>query len=422
MTIDGLESSSKAWYIRSSYNNTISDINSVTTAGSDFVYVYNINMYNVNMTSTAGGSAGTIQLHGASVNITDSIFSNDDGVEFLIRADSTNNIFLNVSYDDANLVQGPAELTRKWHFTSNVSIKNSDIDTYVIDKFNPIVYLYNKTGEMIDSYSVSGGTTLIQEELTEYTNNLNTKTYYNNYSILGSANPTFYYGGSLTYYNLTTNVDNNLTIRLTPIEGLGEEEPPAPAPPAPGVEIPPEVVYIYENKTYCGDLICQNSETGFPTGNDFGIQENYWNCQQDCPGAIGENLDEIVYSFTVYCFDDDPSTVCFFTQQLFAALPGLLSPEELVNATIYEDGQVCYKGVCERLSGKTLFSNCVDVDLMTPCFWKSNAAFLVLFLGGTTAFALTFVKLKAPGKTTKKINPYQYVVVSTKKWGKRRRR
>ena len=165
-------------------------------------------------------------------------------------------------------------------------------------------------------------------------------------------------------------------------------------------------------KSFCGDGICQAE------GNDYGIKEDWYNCQIDCQPF---DFDALIYSFTKYCFDDDVSTVCFWSQMLFATVPGM--GEEIVkDKTVYKDGQVCIGEICERLSGKTLFSNCVDADPTTPCFWKSNAAFFILFLGGSTAFALTFVRVRVLGRR-EKVNPYKYLQLKVKgrkkKWRRR---
>ena len=158
-------------------------------------------------------------------------------------------------------------------------------------------------------------------------------------------------------------------------------------------------------KTFCGDGTCQEI-------NDYGIRENFWNCNQDCPGF---NLDETVWSFSKYCFDGDNSTICFF-QTLFTTVPGV---EVEANMTVYKDGQICVGEVCERISGKTLFTNCLDGDLLSPCFFNANLGFLVLFSFGALMLGLSFIKVKVPS-TKQRVNPYQYVAISTKKWRKRR--
>ena len=200
--------------------------------------------------------------------------------------------------------------------------------------------------------------------------------------------------GNLDYANLT------FTTRETPSASAGgggtsmeEEEP--------------EV-----EKTFCGDGICQSE------GNDYGIKENFWNCNIDC---LGFNFDEFIWSFTKYCFDGDPSTVCAFTQ-LFAT-----APMEGFNVTV----AVCGDGVCEpsenvfgcpddcgKFSEKTLFFQCLDNDPATPCFWSSNLSYILIFFGGTGILLVSVAKIKFPGEK-KKMSPYGYVV---KKWGKKKGR
>ena len=194
------------------------------------------------------------------------------------------------------------------------------------------------------------------------------------------------------------NLDNKyltFTTRATPPSGGGGA--------APSVEGEEE-----EEKSFCGDGLCQ------PEGNDYGINEDYWNCASDCPGF---DFDALMFSFTKYCWDRDNSTVCFWSQMLFATVPGV---EEGANVTTIEDGKVCFMGVCERISGKTIFTNCLDGD-PNPCFFDANLGFLVLFGTGIGLFAVSFIKLKSPGEV-KKINPYKYVYIRAKKFGKKRRR
>ena len=164
-------------------------------------------------------------------------------------------------------------------------------------------------------------------------------------------------------------------------------------------------------KTFCGDGTCQET-------NDYGISENFWTCNQDCPGF---NFDEFIWSFSTYCLDGDPSTTCVFTQ-LFAA-----APSEGMNVTV----AVCGDGVCEpsenvfgctddcgKFSGKTLISQCLDNNPTTPCFWSSNLSYILLFFGGAGLLIVSFAKIKIPGER-KKVSPYGYVV---KRWGTRKRK
>lgn len=134
------------------------------------------------------------------------------------------------------------------------------------------------------------------------------------------------------------------------------------------VEVP-----VYSNKTFCGDLICQ-------TPNDFGVIENYWNCNQDCPGAIGENLDELVYSISKYCFDGDPSTVCFFTQQLFSTIPG--PEDELIT--------ICGDDLCE--GKESVFSCPTDCGTFKE---KIMDNLLIILLG---ILGIVFILVKYIGR------------------------
>ena len=168
------------------------------------------------------------------------------------------------------------------------------------------------------------------------------------------------------------------------------------------------VAEVTEERTFCGDGTCQ-------IPNDYGINEDYWNCGSDCPGF---DFDALMFAFTKYCWDSDNSTICFWSQMLFATVPGV---EEGSNVTTMKDGQVCFQGVCERFSGKTIFTNCLDGDPLSPCFFNANLGFLVLFGTGIGLFSLTFIKVKSPGAKGR-INPYQYVYIKTKKFGRRRRR
>ena len=172
-----------------------------------------------------------------------------------------------------------------------------------------------------------------------------------------------------------------------------------------GEEEEPEV-----DKTFCGDGICQLE------GNDLGIKEDWFNCNQDCEPF---DFDAFIYSFSKYCFDGDPSTVCAFTQ-LFSA-----TPMEGFNVTV----AVCGDGVCEpsenvfgcpddcgRLSMRTLLQNCISGE--GHCFWSSNLSYILLFFGGTGLLIMSFAKIKFPGEK-KKVSPYDYVV---KRFGRKKGR
>jgi hypothetical protein len=54
---------------------------------------------------------------------------------------------------------------------------------------------------------------------------------------------------------------------------------------------------------YCGDGICQ----GKTPGNDLGVLEDFFTCQEDCPGFQVETT-------IFYCFDNNPDTYCIWDQ------------------------------------------------------------------------------------------------------------
>jgi hypothetical protein len=132
------------------------------------------------------------------------------------------------------------------------------------------------------------------------------------------------------------------------------------------------------NRTLCGDGICQFE------GNDFGVKEDYWNCQADCPGAIGENLDNLVYFITKYCFDKDPETLCFWTQGFSVSVQDRIKAEEEKNKTICGDS-ICQANEnpfsceedCGKFSTDMFFNNCKGKDNSAPCFWKMNLAIYI---------------------------------------------
>ena len=75
--------------------------------------------------------------------------------------------------------------------------------------------------------------------------------------------------------------------------------------------------------------------------------------------------------------------------------------------------------ICEKLSMKTLVTNCLDGDKDSPCFFNANLGFLVLFGTGASLFAISFIRIKTPGKN-KKVNPYYYIVMQTKKLSRKK--
>lgn len=64
--------------------------------------------------------------------------------------------------------------------------------------------------------------------------------------------------------------------------------------------------------TYCGDGICQKD------GNDLGLNEGPFNCNQDCPGADFD-------STTINCIDGDPNSKCVWEEEIVYQYGGLIS-------------------------------------------------------------------------------------------------
>ena len=155
-----------------------------------------------------------------------------------------------------------------------------------------------------------------------------------------------------------------------------------------------------ERGTFCGDGICQAL-------NDYGFQEDFYSCQMDCQPF---DFDALVFSFTKNCWDGDPSTICVWG---FGNI-------KIEGETIFENGEVCINGVCQRLSGKTIITNCFKDDKDSPCFWDTDESKFFLFILLLIIVILSFVRVKAPGKK-KKVSPYKYVFLRSKELRKLRR-
>jgi hypothetical protein len=179
---------------------------------------------------------------------------------------------------------------------------------------------------------------------------------------------------------------------------------------------------ILENRTFCGDLICQYE------GNDFGIKEDFWTCQQDCPGAVGKNIDTFFYYLINYCFDKDPDTLCFWTQGLSSvAIQERIKDEEESNLSVCGDGICssvdesifnCQKD-CGKISIKTLVGDCFDKDKATACFWSGKVGMNIFFFVGGAFILSYFIKIEDK-KTKKKVNTYKYIALKLKGVSKRR--
>jgi len=192
--------------------------------------------------------------------------------------------------------------------------------------------------------------------------------------------------------------DANLTFTLIG-EGAGGSG---------GVGVIPEEPEPEVIRTFCGDGVCQ------PEGNDYGIKEDWYNCQIDCQPF---DFDALVLSFTKYCWDKDPSTICFWG---------------IGNIRVEEEMVVCGDGICQpsehpwnceedcgRFNMDILYTGCVDDDEFTPCFFSTNLAFMALFAMGAITLAISFLRLRVPWKK-EKVSPYKYIAIKLK--GRRKRR
>ncbi len=147
--------------------------------------------------------------------------------------------------------------------------------------------------------------------------------------------------------------------------------------------------------TFCGDNTCQSE------GNDYGVQENFYTCPQDCQGT---NLDDIFSAFTIACFDNDPSSICFWTQGVGAT--GTFSTVGI--------GPVPF-------NVETSFINCFDTDNENVCFWETDIAIYILFFVIVIAIVLSLLKVNNPSGSGKVSIPrYVKVKIKRRKWKRRR--
>ena len=340
------------------------------------------------------------------------------GVKMSGSSAGLNNVFLNVTYNSTWTVINSCsscELVRKWYLDINLTILGFPHSFPNEYEANTIFYRTEDMDDIIASKTTVNHRVTFDDTLIGYINKGGTRTYY-------SHTPTVYASHDAFYPNsITFNIafDSSSSNNVNKIDNITlEARPPAysvppTAPPFTSTTLEPEpkIIYIPENKTYCGDLICQRE------GNDYNIKENFWNCAQDCPGAIGENFDELIYSFFNYCWDKDPSTVCFWTQQLFSTTPGVG-----INRTISCGDNICggpenfinCKEDCGGFNVNAVLTNCSDDDPTTPCFWNTNLAIYVLFGGFGGLLALSMIKIKVSGER-KKVSGFGYIKLKYKK-------
>jgi hypothetical protein len=157
--------------------------------------------------------------------------------------------------------------------------------------------------------------------------------------------------------------------------------------------------FVNVTKTHCGDLICQHP-------NDMGVDENYWNCQQDCPGQINENLDTLVAGISVYCWDKNTDgtpkteTVCLWST--------MFSTVQDINATA--------QSLTPAINLDTLILNCFSKDKNNTdkqCYWDSSTSIIVIFLALIIVFV--FLTIKVPSGEGKKVGLPKYFVTKLKK-------
>ena len=155
--------------------------------------------------------------------------------------------------------------------------------------------------------------------------------------------------------------------------------------------------------SFCGDGFCAPL-------NYYGLKEDFYSCQMDCKPF---DLDALVFSFTKNCWDKDPSTTCVF---------GIGNVKiEQKDKTIFRDGEVCLNEVCERLSGKTMITNCFG-NKNLPCFWDTDTAIISLFIIGVILIVVSFVRIKSKDVPGKRISPYTFIFLAIKKRRKRKKK
>jgi len=408
--IDNFENISWRWWANDSAGNeNKSLLNSFE--------VINRNPYSVNITNPSNDTytnKDSIIINFTSADsdadtINYSLYNSTDGVTYSIYNSTNSSSFINFStYDYTDGV------THYYYITANDSrlINASENYTFTIDITNPsLTTPFTKPDE---SPNPICSKTNIELNYTATDTNIDYCEYNVTYGLLTSTANTVITDCSNTTFNV--NYDNvvqqlnfvvhdkagntNSTIRLIYIDtdnpacgspgrlgggGGGYEEPP-------------------EERSFCGDGICQ------PEGNDRGLEENFWNCPQDCQGF---DFDALIYALTKYCFDKNESTPCFWTQGFGTETPSICG-DNICSKD--ENFWVCEED-CGGLNFETLAINCLDDDESTTCFWDTNLAFYVLFVGFAGFLALSFTRVKVAGK---KVSIPSYIKIKTKKRWRRR--
>jgi len=415
--VDNFENISWYWYANDSADN----VNvSVVMA----FLVSNRNPYNVNITYPINNSY--ISTNWVWINFTSSdadsdtinysIYNSSDGTNFA-RFNSTTGNYLNFSR--YNFTDGAVHYL--YVLANDTQLQNESIFniTFTIDHTSPVI---NSITYPLASptYQCSMANISLNYSVTE------TNIDYCQFNVtsggLTSTAHTIISDCSNTTFNVA--YDNSvqiLTLQIVDKAGNSDKEQrliyidtdnagcPAPYTPPGGGGGGTPIEEEEEERTFCGDNICQRD------GNDYGLNENFWNCPSDCRESF--DFDELFYGLWKYCFDaEELNTPCFWTESF-----GSEESIELCGNGICERSENPFNCVedCGRFDFGYAFSNCFDNNDETPCFLVSNL-FWYLFFGLTAMFLiLSFVQLETE-KGKKTIG--KYVVLKTKKRYKKWRR
>jgi len=157
--------------------------------------------HNTFINTNASGAYGFYIRTSANNTIQDciNISGSTKDVYVLSDAGSTNNTFLNCSYDSESVNGAGNELIRKWWYQSYVN------DTDGNDVANAKLYYFNTTGNYNGKFTTNstGGTG--KQSLIEYVNTGGTRTYYNNHTLRAVHNN---YLQNVTSYNVSLELNN----------------------------------------------------------------------------------------------------------------------------------------------------------------------------------------------------------------------
>lgn len=262
---------------------------------------------------------------------------------------------------------------------------------------------------------------------TENDTNLNTCTYsiYNSVGLIDGSNSNVSFSCNTLTSALVTSFGNyNLTINATDLAGnigsyTSQFTMVKTPPPASGggssssiTEVTTKKCLVDSNclyrqicknseciNSFCGDGVCQR------TGNYFGLLENEYSCNQDCPLGGNFSLDSFVASIFGNCFLKDPiNRPCLFSS-LYSA------------ATITQNTtSIKWNG---QINVEEFFLNCFKNSPNKQCFWSTDES--SIFLVGLTLFIIITLLVKFEDKPSgRKYNVYKYVSVKYSRNKKRK--